>query len=163
MKSSQSFKHNARGLVTCLSTRFIGRDTLLPMTHGCLITTCTHSISLKNSTPKEERSKQLKGDKSDCEDSSALSYVFPSQHRKQPFPLLLTTMKDPRWPCHQTMTPYDRYSRQQSIPPTSSRPSQCSTPTMKAMTAMKNVREEDKSYMLQSKFSAMTMKRKMPP
>jgi hypothetical protein len=79
MKSSQSFKHDIKGWVTCSSTRSTGRATPQLMTHGYLMMTSTHPISLRNSMPKGERSKWLKGDESNCEDSLAPSYVFPKQ------------------------------------------------------------------------------------
>jgi hypothetical protein len=77
MKWSQSCRHNAKDQVTHLNTRSTGRVIHLPMTHGCLMKTCIHPISLKNSTPREGRFKWLKGDENSCERSSTPSHVFP--------------------------------------------------------------------------------------
>jgi hypothetical protein len=87
MKWSRSYKHDVKHPVTCSNTKSIGRATPQLTTRGCPMRTCTRQISLRNSTPKEGRSRQLKGEENDYEDSSSPSHVFPQQQLQQ-LPLL---------------------------------------------------------------------------
>jgi hypothetical protein len=80
---SQSYKHNVKRLVIRSNTRYIGRATLQQTTRGCPMRTYTHWISLRTSMPREGRSKQLKGEENDYEDSSSPSHVFPQQQLQQ--------------------------------------------------------------------------------
>jgi hypothetical protein len=84
MKWNRSCKHDVKHPVTRSNTRYIGKATPQPTTRGCLTKTCTRQTSLRNSTPKGEGSKQLKGEGNDCEDSSSPSHVFPQQQLQQP-------------------------------------------------------------------------------
>jgi hypothetical protein len=85
-KWSRSYKHDVKHLVTRSNTRYTGKATPQPTTHGCPMRTYTRRISLKNSTPREGRSRQLKGEGNGCEDSFSPSHVFPQQQLQQ-FPL----------------------------------------------------------------------------
>jgi hypothetical protein len=82
-KWNQSYKHDVKHPVIRSNTRYTGKATPRPTTHGYPTRTCTCQISLKSFTPREGRSRRLKGEGSDCEDSSSPSHVFPQQQLQQ--------------------------------------------------------------------------------
>jgi hypothetical protein len=82
-KWSRSYRHDVKHPATCSNTRSTGRATRQLTTHGCPTRTYTCQISLRNSTPKEGSSRQLKGEENDYEDSSSPSHVFPQQQLRQ--------------------------------------------------------------------------------
>jgi hypothetical protein len=89
-KWSRSCRQDVKNQVTHSNTRFTGKATLRPTIHGYPTRTYTCQISLKNSTPKEGRSKQLKGDENGYVNLSVPSHVF-SQQQLQQLPLLQPT------------------------------------------------------------------------
>jgi hypothetical protein len=80
-KWTRSYRPDVRHPVIRSNTRCIGKGTPQLTTRGCPTRTYTRLTSLRSSMPKEERSKQLKGEESDYEESSSPSHAF---HQQQP-------------------------------------------------------------------------------